>query len=358
MDLCRKQVKSDCAELLSRFQITDSVRFETFSKIWREMQFSQIFYGTVNHQERRAFSRLVLDTAYGFFMPPYSFQIKVGGLYLLYSLYQCQIASPPEQIRLALKDWENVKKLEKDAVNAQHHDVVYILRKLASDKAFSFAAMPTTLAFKKKRKVERPEVHEEFMERPSRPQELINVELLEELSNIDELYRKLKASVSSEVQQADSSIDLVRKDLVPQLRSTVMDFYDWQQRRDADGVEEAGEGTSSQQERAALLTEQLFCVLSAPTEPSASPSSSQRPTERQRRPPSPGVIVRWRWTSRATWPDPPTRQVTPGHVSCHSKPEPTRTYASQTTCGKKPRRRLTSNVSPSWTSVQKKTRNR
>ncbi|XP_034418765.1 snRNA-activating protein complex subunit 1b isoform X2 [Cyclopterus lumpus] len=248
MDLCRKQVKSDCAELLSRFQITDSVRFETFSKIWREMQFSQIFYGTVNHQERRAFSRLVLDTAYGFFMPPYSFQIKVGGLYLLYSLYQCQIASPPEQIRLALKDWENVKKLEKDAVNAQHHDVVYILRKLASDKAFSFAAMPTTLAFKKKRKVERPEVHEEFMERPSRPQELINVELLEELSNIDELYRKLKASVSSEVQQADSSIDLVRKDLVPQLRSTVMDFYDWQQRRDADGVEEAGEGTSSQQE--------------------------------------------------------------------------------------------------------------
>lgn len=43
MDFCRKQVKSDCEELLSRFQRTESVRFEVFSKIWREMKFSHIF---------------------------------------------------------------------------------------------------------------------------------------------------------------------------------------------------------------------------------------------------------------------------------------------------------------------------
>ncbi|CAG03753.1 unnamed protein product, partial [Tetraodon nigroviridis] len=36
-------VKSDCEELLSRFQRTKSVRFETFSEIWREMKFYQIF---------------------------------------------------------------------------------------------------------------------------------------------------------------------------------------------------------------------------------------------------------------------------------------------------------------------------
>ncbi|XP_056282468.1 snRNA-activating protein complex subunit 1b [Pseudoliparis swirei] len=251
MEYCKNNVKSDCTELLSRFQTTDSVRFQIFSKIWREMQFSEIFYGGINQKERRDFSRLALDTAYSFFMPPYSFQIRVGGLYLLYSLYRCQLCSPPEQICLALKDWEDVKKLEKDAVSAQHHDVVYILRKLASDKAFSFAAMPTALIYKKKRKVERPIVHEEFMERPSCPQELINLELLEELSNIDDLYGKLKASFSSEGQRADASINLVRRDLVPQLRSTVVDFYKWQHRNNAaDGDEGGGggEGTSSQQE--------------------------------------------------------------------------------------------------------------
>lgn len=241
-------MKSDCEELLSRFQTTESVRFQLFSDIWREMKFEQIFYGTMKH-EKRTFSRLVLDTAYRYFLPPFSFQIRVGGLYLLYSLFHCQTASPSEQIRLSLKDWEDVKKFEKDAVNAQHFDVTFILRQMMFHKAFHFTAMPTLLVFKKKRKIEGSPLCEEFMERTSRPQELINTELLEELSNIHDLYEKMKVSVASSSEQAPSSVNLIRKDLVPQLRSTVVDFYKWQQRKDeTDDDEDSGEGTSSQQE--------------------------------------------------------------------------------------------------------------
>lgn len=241
-------MKSDCEELLSRFQTTESVRFQLFSDIWREMKFEQIFYGTMKH-EKRMFSRLVLDTAYRYFLPPFSFQIRVGGLYLLYSLFHCQTASPSEQIRLSLKDWEDVKKFEKDAVNAQHFDVTFILRQMMFHKAFHFTAMPTLLVFKKKRKIEGSPLCEEFMERTSRPQELINTELLEELSNIHDLYEKMKVSVASSSEQAPSSVNLIRKDLVPQLRGTVVDFYKWQQRKDeTDDDEDSGEGTSSQQE--------------------------------------------------------------------------------------------------------------
>ncbi|XP_047466752.1 snRNA-activating protein complex subunit 1b [Mugil cephalus] len=256
MDFCRKQVKTDCEELLSRFQKTDSVRFEVFSKIWREMKFSEIFYGTTKPEER-PFSRLVLDVASSFFLPPFSFQIRVGGLYLLYSLYHCQTTSPSEQIRLALKDWEDVEKFERDAVDAQHFDVVYILRKLMCCKAFQFTAMPSLLAYKKKRKVEVAAMREEFMERASRPQELINVELLEELSNVHELYEKMKTTVCETSPAADRSVNLIRKNLVPQLRSTVMNFYTWQKRKEPiDEAEDSGEGTSSRQEssqRAGLL---------------------------------------------------------------------------------------------------------
>ncbi|KAL6106045.1 snapc1 [Pungitius sinensis] len=249
MKFCLEEVRSDCVELLSRFQTSDSVRFQVFSKIWREMNFSEIFYGTVNYGEQRAFCRLILDTSSSFFMPPYSFQIRVGGLYLLYSLYQSQISSPPEKIRLALKDWQDVKKFEKDAVDAQHHDVIYILRKLMFQKAFIFTAMPVALSFKKQKKSERSVPCEQFMERPSRPQELINIDLLEELSNVEEIYGKLKTSVSSALEQSESSLSLIRKGLAPQLRSTVMDFYKWQQRRGVPEEEEdSGEGTSSKQE--------------------------------------------------------------------------------------------------------------
>lgn len=93
------------------------------------------------------------------------------------------------------------------------------------------------------------------MERASRPQELISVELLEELGNVHELYEKLKTSTSSTM--SDPSVRLVRKDLVPQLRGAVLDFYKWQHRKDGDDEDEdVGEGTSSQQEcsrRAELL---------------------------------------------------------------------------------------------------------
>ncbi|XP_044023670.1 snRNA-activating protein complex subunit 1b [Siniperca chuatsi] len=275
MDFCNKQVKSDCEELLCRFQQTDSVHFEMFSKIWREMKFSQIFYGAVKH-EKRAFSRVVLDTACSFFLPPFSFQIRVGGLYLLYSLYQCQTASPSEQIRLALKDWEDVKKFEKDAVDTQHYDVIYILQQLMFHKAFHFTAMPTLLTFKKKRKVERLVLCEDFVERVSRPQELINNKLLEELSNIHELYENLKTSVFSSSEQAGSSVNLISKDLVPQLRSTVVDFHKWQQRKDGTGEDEdSGEGTSSQQE-SSKRAERLASIKSKAYGEAAEASKSRR----------------------------------------------------------------------------------
>ncbi|CAI5697173.1 unnamed protein product [Oreochromis niloticus] len=230
MDFCGKQVKADCEQLLKRFQRTQSVRFEIFARIWREMKFSQIFY----------------------------FQIRVGGLYLLYSLYQCQNASPSEQIRLALKDWVDVKTFEKDAIEAQHFDVVYILQQLMFCKAFHFTATPSLLTYNKKRKVERSPMHENFMERVSRPQELVNIELLEEMDNVHQHYENLKASTLSLTSaQQDPSVSLIRKNLVPQLRSTVVDFYNWQKRKDSvDEEEDSSEGPSSQQEcskRAGLL---------------------------------------------------------------------------------------------------------
>ncbi|XP_008313639.1 snRNA-activating protein complex subunit 1b [Cynoglossus semilaevis] len=256
-------VKLDCDYLLGLFQKTESVRFEVFTKIWKETKFSEIFHGTLVH-ENRPFSRLVLRVAYTYFVPPHSFQIRVGGLYLLYCLYFSQRASPPEKIHIALKDWGDVKKFERDAVEAHHYDIVYILRQLMHTKAFYFSAMPMELSFKKYKNHQAPLRCEKFIERASRPQELISIELLDELSNVHSHYDKLKGSVFSESEHSSSSVNLIQKDLVPQLRSTVVDFHTWQQKRSClkpedDScvpVEESGEGTASHEEtnkRAQLL---------------------------------------------------------------------------------------------------------
>lgn len=51
------------------------------------------------------------------------------------------------QIRVALKDWDEVIKFQQDLINAQHFDAAYIFRKLRLDKAFYFTAMPKLVCY-------------------------------------------------------------------------------------------------------------------------------------------------------------------------------------------------------------------
>ncbi|MGH0135688.1 UNVERIFIED_CONTAM: hypothetical protein FKN15_057903 [Acipenser sinensis] len=99
MNVCYTDtLKTDCEDLLTRFQVTDSVRYEDFSALWREMKFSTIFHGKMGAIEKRNFSREALSTACHYFFPPYSFQIRVGALYLLYGLYNTQLCQPKEAV--------------------------------------------------------------------------------------------------------------------------------------------------------------------------------------------------------------------------------------------------------------------
>lgn len=250
---CKQQVKADCEELLSRFQQTESVRYELFSVIWKKMNFSSIFYGRLEAYEKRSFSRVVLATAFSYMLTPYTFQIRVGGLYLLYGLYYSQLLTPREQIRLALKDWEDIQKFEQDAFNAQHFDVVYIFRKLQSEKAFHFTATPMPLSFQVRKKPTRQEMCEDFMDRQRRPQELVSMDMLEEVSNVHEHYEQLKVAISATPDQPDPAITVINKDLVSHLRNTVMGYCQWQKEKGArdrgdQDDEDGGEGTSEQQE--------------------------------------------------------------------------------------------------------------
>uniref|UniRef100_A0A673NEX4 snRNA-activating protein complex subunit 1-like n=1 Tax=Sinocyclocheilus rhinocerous TaxID=307959 RepID=A0A673NEX4_9TELE len=185
--------KSDCEELLGRFQQTESVRYEEFSAIWREMDFSGVFFGTQSDHEKRYFTRLIFTIAYRYILPPYSFQIRVGGLYMIYGLYNTQLIWPKEKIRIALKDWYDVQKLIADAKSCQHLDVVYIFKRLLSSKAFCFTAMPQKLTFEARERVQH-NVNEEFRDHKNRVTELASIEMLEEIANMHGHYERLKKS--------------------------------------------------------------------------------------------------------------------------------------------------------------------
>ncbi|XP_068108194.1 snRNA-activating protein complex subunit 1 [Hyperolius riggenbachi] len=249
-------IKEDCETLLSRFQATDSVRYEVFLSIWKAMKFHSIFFGGMRNLESNRFSRELLSVASAYFLPPYTFQIRVGALYLLYGLYNTQLCQPKQKIRMSLKDWPEVERFCQDLVSAEHLDALYVYRQLHRYRAFHFTAMPSVLTFRAQMTIPTEESNEEFKDVRNRVSDLIPTDTLEEIANIHEHYQKTKRLVPA----AEKSLSLIKDQFADNLDSLVTEHQRWKQEKLALRVqsEEEKEGTSQESEgseRARVLAE-------------------------------------------------------------------------------------------------------
>ncbi|XP_006864696.1 PREDICTED: snRNA-activating protein complex subunit 1 [Chrysochloris asiatica] len=257
-------LQTDCEALLSRFQETDSVRFEDFTELWRSMKFGTIFCGRMRSLEKNVFTKEALALAWRYFLPPYTFQIRVGALYLLYGLYNTQLCQPKQKIRVALKDWDEVLKFQQDLINAQHFDAAYIFRKLRLDKAFHFTAMPKLLSYRMKKKIQRTEVTEEFKDPDDRVMKLITSDVLEEMLNVHDHYQNMKHVISADKSKPDTALSLIKDDFFENIKNIVLDHQQWHKDRknpslkskvnDGEGARESSDAQESERcERAVSL---------------------------------------------------------------------------------------------------------
>uniref|UniRef100_H0XEP3 Small nuclear RNA activating complex polypeptide 1 n=1 Tax=Otolemur garnettii TaxID=30611 RepID=H0XEP3_OTOGA len=224
-------LKADCEALLSRFLETDSVRFEDFTELWRNMKFGTIFCGRMRNLEKNMFTKEALALAWQYFLPPYTFHIRVGALYLLYGLYNTQLCQPKQKIRVALKDWDEVLKFQQDLINAQHFDAAYIFRKLRLDRAFHYTAMPKLLSYRMKKKIQRTEVTEEFKDPDDRAMKLITSDVLEEMLNVHDHYQNMKHVISADKSQPDKALSLIKDDFFDNLKNIVLEHQQWHKDR-------------------------------------------------------------------------------------------------------------------------------
>ncbi|KAM6923416.1 snRNA-activating protein complex subunit 1-like [Xenentodon cancila] len=260
-DFFLEPLSEDVELLLARFQQVDSIRYEDFSAIWRDMRFSDIFIGFLNPTEQKKFCRIALATAVKYFLPPYSYQIRVGGLYLMFGFFHKQLTTPPLKIRLALRDWDCVQTFLRDSAEAGHYDVVYIYQKLLATKAIHYTAMPHFLTFQKQQKPKQQQpICAEFLGRTTAVHDLMCADLLDEMANIQSQYEKLKAATEG----VSSQVNMTNKDLASCLKESMTEFITWQEKtflsqrrkyekaRGCHDVEEDYENSSSK--RARLLS--------------------------------------------------------------------------------------------------------
>ncbi|NXH11926.1 SNPC1 protein, partial [Bucco capensis] len=224
-------LQTDCEELLGAFQEADTVRFERFAELWRERRFDTIFYGRMRALERNKVTKKTLELAQQYFLPPYAFQIRVGGLYLLYGLYNTQLCQPKQKIRIALKDWPEIQRFQQELIDSQHYDAAYILRTLRVARAFHFTAMPKLLNYRTKKTTEENVFKEEFKDPSNRVNSLITNDVLEELMNIHDHYQKMKCVISADKSQPDKALSLIKDDFVVNLKDITLEHQEWQQNR-------------------------------------------------------------------------------------------------------------------------------
>ena len=237
-DVLYRPLTEDVEELLARFQQTESVRYECFSAVWRLMRFSDVFAGITRMGELKRFCGVALNTASRYFLGPFSYQIRVGGLYLLYAFYNAQLTVPQSRIRFALKDWEYIQNFLKESLHSRHYDVIYILRKLFAARAVHFVAMPHFLTFRKLRKHQSEPLCAGFLSRTMRVQELVYSELLDEVSNIQTLYQ----SRTKAVLEKAGLFNVAVADFPSRLQEVAGEFVAWQDKNfPADGLEEEEE---------------------------------------------------------------------------------------------------------------------
>lgn len=225
-DFYYKPLVEDVEELLARFQHADTVRYEVFSAIWRDMKLPDVFFGIGRAGDMKRFAMTALATSMKFFLPPYSYQIRVGGLYLMFGFYHTQLTFPKVQIRLPLRDWPSVQSFLKESGDSGHLDVMYIYQKLAAAKAIHYTAMPHYLTFRRqKQPVKKPPVCAEFLGRTTAVQDLLSLDFIQELSNIQSRYEKLKLDTG-----VGSQVSMVHRSLATSMNDTLSEFLRWQRK--------------------------------------------------------------------------------------------------------------------------------
>ncbi|KAH9499301.1 Small nuclear RNA activating complex, polypeptide 1, 43kDa [Bulinus truncatus] len=206
-------VRLDFKRLLNDFIRLNTVRYEEFSRLWREKKMEYLYLGRCTDREAREFIEEIILIAEEYFLPPYQFQVRVGGLYLLYALYEIQPVVPKVKIRLTLPQWKHTASFELQASQQKHLDVVYVFHRLYQEKAFLFCHCPfehNPYSSMNDSLDKEEDLADNMKEESTSITELCNFESIEKLSFFQEKYQQSKISLAGPTAtKPDKSLDVL-----------------------------------------------------------------------------------------------------------------------------------------------------
>ncbi|BFY96972.1 hypothetical protein BsWGS_00012 [Bradybaena similaris] len=211
-------VRADLKRFMNKFLEYNTVRFEQFAEVWRDKKLGYLCAGRATDREAREFLERVLQIGQEYFLPPYQFQVRVGGLYLLYAIYQIQPINPKVKIRLTPCQWQDSVFFQQQAAQQNHLDVVYVFQRLLQEQAFLFCYTPSEMSLHSAMKDTDEMVDDladTLKEEKTAVTSLFNYESLEKLSYFQDQYQQMKIGLAGPKATApDKSLAVVQTELV------------------------------------------------------------------------------------------------------------------------------------------------
>ncbi|CAG5122345.1 unnamed protein product [Candidula unifasciata] len=211
-------VRTDLKRFMNKFLEHNTVRYEQFVEVWRDTNMVYLCAGRASDREAREFVEKVLLIAQEYFLPPYQFQVRVGGLYLLYAIYQIQPLSPKVKIRLTSGQWRESVLFQQQAAQQNHLDVVYVFQRLLQEQAFLFCYTPSEMSIHsaiKETEETGDDLADRLKEEKTAVTSLFNYESLEKLSYIQDQYQQMKIGLAGpSAIRPDKSLDVALTELV------------------------------------------------------------------------------------------------------------------------------------------------
>ncbi|XP_067002537.1 snRNA-activating protein complex subunit 1 [Anabrus simplex] len=187
-------VRTDCHNLIQEFIKLNSVRYDDFAEVWRNMKFSFIYCERKSFDELVEFTEELFRIAKEFWLKPREFHNKIGGLYMLYGLYFKQPTGHWIKIRITLDEFKEIRKFHDTVRQDRHHDANFILSKLVYVGAFHFCATTYVHGMEKKfrKYFEKDRSLLESKESPPPYVDFINNDLLAKVETAMKAYHETK----------------------------------------------------------------------------------------------------------------------------------------------------------------------
>ncbi|XP_033762777.1 snRNA-activating protein complex subunit 1-like [Pecten maximus] len=220
-------IKEDFEDLLQRFIATETVRYENFVEIWRDMKMPLIFAGRQSEREVCEFTEECFRIASQYVVAPYNFQVRVGALYLLYGLFNTQPLCSRAKIRVTNSMWLDLLEFQSEAQRQQHLDVDFIFHKLRFQNGFLFTAKPVEVIHTVDKTKDEASLSEEFKEEQSVLFDLFSTEMLEQMATVHQHYEAIKVSLEGpQATKPSRSLSVIKQDVVPGITKAVIYYQD------------------------------------------------------------------------------------------------------------------------------------